>query len=107
MSEQLGTVVFMENLMNGVNNEIDGIFKDYASSDSVNPFLNKDFILTCRDFIEIAATLSYLKEHEEHIYAVISSYFPDSYEKIEALYNAMCHDDCISVKNGAVSYEHG
>lgn len=97
----------MENLINGVNNEIDGIFKDCDSSDSVNPFLNQDFSLTCRDFIEIAATLSYLKEHEDHIYAVISSFFPDSYEKIEALYNAMCHDDCISVKNGVVSYEHG
>lgn len=96
----------MENLKNDVNNEIDGIFKN-CDSDSVNPYLNHDFILTCRDFIEIAATLSYLKEHEDHIYAVISSYFPDSYEKIEALYNAMCTDDCISVKNGVVSYEHG
>lgn len=107
MSEQLGKVVFMENLINGVNNEVDGIFKNCYSSDSVNPFLNKNFSLTCDDFILIASVLSYLKEYEEHVYAVISSYFPDSYEKIEALYNAMCHDDCISVKNGAVFYEHG
>lgn len=107
MSEQLRKVVFMENLINGVNNEIDGIFKNCDSSDSVNPFLNKDFSLTCDNFVSIASVLSYLKEHENHVYAVISSNFPDSYEKIEALCNAMCHDDCISVKNGAVSYEHG
>lgn len=97
----------MENLINDVNNEIDGIFKNCDSSDSVNPFLNKDFSLTCDNFISLASVLGYLKEHEEHVYDVISSFFPDSYEKIEALYNAMCHDDCISVKNGVVSYEHG
>ena len=107
MSEQLGKVVFMENLINGVNNEIDGIFKNCDSSDSVNPFLNQDFSLTFDNFVSLASVLGYLKEHEEHVYDVISSFFPDSYEKIEALYTAMCHDDCISVKNGVVSYEHG
>lgn len=60
--------------------------------------MNKDFVLTCDNFISLASVLGYLKEHEEHVYDVISSFFPDSYEKIEALYNAMCHDDCISVK---------
>lgn len=97
----------MENLINGVNNEIDRNLQNCDSSDSVNPFLNKDFSLTFNNFVSIASILSYLKEHEGHVYAVISSNFPDSYEKIEALCNAMCHDDCISVKNGVASYEHG
>lgn len=97
----------MENLKNDVNNEIDRNAQDFDNSDSVNPFLNQDFSLTFDNFVSLASVLGYLKEHEEHFYDVISSFFPDSYEKIEALYNAMCHDDCISVKNGAVSYEHG
>lgn len=97
----------MENLINDVNNEIDRNAQDFDNSDSVNPFLNQDFSLTFDNFVSLASVLGYLKEHEEHVYDVISSFFPDSYEKIEALYNAMCHDDCISVKNGAVSYEHG
>lgn len=90
----------MENLINGVNNEIDRNAQDFDNSDSVNLSLSKEDVLTISSLLYVYCLLNTSdKASKDNVFRL--------YRICENIGDAMCFDDEIVVENDAVVYKHG